>query len=147
MLKKLLAGLLLVPALLVGAVIVNFYVIHPRTRAAPALEAPSDEEAIERGRYLAHHILGSVACHSPIDEERPGDFIQQGQLLAGRAFPVMPDMFPGRLVAPNLTPDTATGLGAWSDGEIARAIREGVSRDGRPLFPMKIPERCLSWSA
>ena len=33
----------------------------------------------------------------------------------------------------NITPDSATGIGAWSDAEIARAIRAGVSRDGRAL--------------
>src|SRR5216110_697497 len=43
---------------------------------------------------------------------------------------------PGKICFPNLTPDPETGLGAWTDGEILRAIREGVSRDGRALFPM-----------
>src|SRR5207244_3638806 len=33
-------------------------------------------------------------------------------------------------------PDGATGLGGWTDGEILRAIREGVDRDGKALFPM-----------
>jgi len=44
--------------------------------------------------------------------------------------------FPGRIVAPNITPDAETGLGQWTDGEKMRAIREGVSKDGRPLFPL-----------
>lgn len=39
------------------------------------------------------------------------------------------------LRAPNLTPDKETGIGNWTDGELARAIREGVSKDGRALFP------------
>ncbi len=43
---------------------------------------------------------------------------------------------PGRVVAPNITSDVATGVGGWTDDELARAIREGVSRDGRTLFPM-----------
>jgi mono/diheme cytochrome c family protein len=123
--------------LLLGAAIaVNFYVLHPKVRAAPELRASATPEAIERGRYLAHHVLGCVPCHSPIDEDRPGDFVIEGALLSGREFPVVPEMIPGKLVAGNLTPDRETGLGAWTDGEIARAIREGVSRDGRPLFPM-----------
>ncbi len=33
----------------------------------------------------------------------------------------------------NITPDPDTGLGRWSDAEIARAIRSGVSRDGYQL--------------
>jgi hypothetical protein len=44
--------------------------------------------------------------------------------------------FPGMIRSRNLTPDKETGLASWTDGEIVRAMREGVSRDGRPLFPM-----------
>jgi len=40
------------------------------------------------------------------------------------------------IVAANITPDRETGIGAWSDGEKIRAIREGIDRDGRVLFPM-----------
>jgi hypothetical protein len=43
---------------------------------------------------------------------------------------------PGKIVAGNLTPDLETGLGTWTDGEKIRAIREGISKDGRALFPM-----------
>lgn len=39
----------------------------------------------------------------------------------------------GTLYAPNLTP---AHLADWSDGEIIRAIREGVGRDGRSLLVM-----------
>jgi mono/diheme cytochrome c family protein len=42
----------------------------------------------------------------------------------------------GYVFGTNLTPDPETGLGAWSDGEIVRAVREGVSRDGRVIFPV-----------
>jgi hypothetical protein len=44
--------------------------------------------------------------------------------------------FPGRLCIRNITPDVETGIGGWTDGEIVRAIREGVSRDGEALFPI-----------
>ena len=30
----------------------------------------------------------------------------------------------------------STGIGNWTDGEVIRAIREGVSRDGQALFPL-----------
>jgi mono/diheme cytochrome c family protein len=38
--------------------------------------------------------------------------------------------------ARNITPDVETGIGSWSDDEIARAIREGVRKDGTALFPL-----------
>ena len=40
----------------------------------------------------------------------------------------------GRVYAPNLTPGGP--LGDWTDGQIARAIREGVDKDGHPLIIM-----------
>jgi len=43
---------------------------------------------------------------------------------------------PGHVVAPNITSDVATGVGGWTDDELARAIREGISRDGHTLFPI-----------
>ena len=45
----------------------------------------------------------------------------------------------GTVFVGELTSDRDTGLGAWSDAEIARAIRSGVSRDGRPLFWQGMP--------
>jgi len=43
---------------------------------------------------------------------------------------------PGRVMAPNLTPDKESGAGSWSDDMFARAIREGIGHDGRALFPI-----------
>lgn len=49
--------------------------------------------------------------------------------LAGRDQPL-----PGTAAFPsNLTPDSDTGLGAWSDDQIERAVREGVDDQGAPL--------------
>jgi hypothetical protein len=55
-----------------------------------------------------------------------------GRLMSGR---VIWEEGSYRLVAPNLTPDSATGAGTWPDDAIARAIREGVGHDGRALSP------------
>jgi hypothetical protein len=41
---------------------------------------------------------------------------------------------------PNLAPDRETGLGAWSEAGIVKAIREGVRPDGRVLAPI-MPRR------
>ena len=111
-----------------------FYVMNPKTRPAQDLKAPSTPEAIERGRYLAMHVTGCIACHSETDFHAPGDPLVAGREGSGKVWPDIPE-FPGKLRSPNLTPDK-TGLADWTDGEIVRAIREGVSRDGRVLFPM-----------
>jgi mono/diheme cytochrome c family protein len=118
-----------------GAAAGYFYVLHPKSRPPQDLKAPSSAEAIERGRYLATHVAGCIACHSKVDEEASGEPLIEGMAGSGREWPVDPE-FPGRARAPNLTPDKASGIGGFTDGELVRAMREGVGRDGRPLFPM-----------
>ncbi len=79
-------------------------------------------EQVARGERLAQLCTG---CHST-DGELP---LEGQNFLEGEtgAPPV------GSLYAPNLTP---THLANWSDGEIIRAIREGVHKSGRSLIIM-----------
>ncbi|HEY4066384.1 MAG TPA: molybdopterin cofactor-binding domain-containing protein [Burkholderiaceae bacterium] len=78
-------------------------------------------ELIERGRVLA--AAGDcVVCHTA-----PGGVPNAG----GRAL----DTEFGTVYSTNLTPDVATGIGAWSFSAFQRAMREGVSRDGHHLYP------------
>lgn len=121
--------------LLITAVIVKFYVLSPKMRPAPVVSAPTNSEAVTRGSYLVNHVAGCLGCHSPIAEDKPGDPPVEGQLGAGRDFGDMGSEVPFHLRAPNLTPDKENGIGGWTDGELMRAIREGVGRDGRTLFP------------
>ena len=134
--KRILAvvGALLLLAVL--GVVLKFYVLSPKMRPAPAMTAPTSPEAIARGKYLVHHVTGCVACHSPVRTDQPGEPYIEEKLGAGRVWEKDPSYPDWEIIAPNITPDKDTGLGNWSDGEIARAIREGVSKDGRPLFPM-----------
>ena len=53
---------------------------------------------------------------------------------------------PGRVVAPNISPDPETGAGTWTDDQLERAIREGIGHDGRALFPMMPYQRFRSMS-
>jgi len=46
------------------------------------------------------------------------------------------DGVPGFVQAQNITSDPETGIGKWTDGEVLRAMREGVKNDGSALFPM-----------
>ncbi|MBC5765591.1 hypothetical protein [Ramlibacter albus] len=40
-----------------------------------------------------------------------------------------------RAFASNITPDPETGIGKWTDAELARAIREGIRPDGSVIGP------------
>ena len=41
----------------------------------------------------------------------------------------------GTIYSTNITPDVETGIGAWSYPAFERAMREGIHRDGRHLYP------------
>ncbi len=116
-----------------AGLVTKFYVLSPAKRPAPEVKAPATPEAIARGRYLAHHVAACMSCHSETVEGTAGDPIKAGRLGSGKDFGRM-EGFPGVVRAPNLTAHR-DGLATWTDGEILRSMREGVSRDGRPLFP------------
>jgi nicotinate dehydrogenase subunit B len=92
--------------------------IAPVNATSAALYTP---ETIERGRVLA--ALGNCTiCHTA----------EGGQRNAGGRWMETPF---GRVATTNLTPDPATGIGTWSFSAFQRAMREGISRDGRHLYP------------
>jgi hypothetical protein len=85
---------------------------------------------VERGRYLVEGVMQCLLCHSERDWTKPGAPPVEGKEGAGTVWWDKP-----WLVAPNLTPDAETGIGRWTDDMLGRAIREGVSHDGRWLYP------------
>ena len=111
-----------------------FLVLLKPEKAAPrAIKVAMTPERIERGRYLFESVADCGGCHSDRDWTRYGAPDKAGRQGAGMVFP--PELgFPGSIVARNITPDAESGIGKWTDGEKIRAIREGVSRDGHPLF-------------
>ncbi|HEY8706405.1 MAG TPA: cytochrome c [Burkholderiaceae bacterium] len=89
--------------------------------AAIATSAPAASEQIARGAYLAR-AGNCMGCHT----------VQGGAAYAGGRGVSTPF---GTVYAPNLTPDLATGIGAWSAAEFWRALHNGRGRDGRLLYP------------
>jgi hypothetical protein len=108
--------------------------LGPRARALDDRKFEVTSQRLARGNYLANSVSGCIFCHSPHDWSAPGAPLVEGRLGAGDVFPL--DGLPGRIVAPNITPDVETGAGTWSDDQLARAIREGIGHDGRALFPL-----------
>jgi mono/diheme cytochrome c family protein len=120
-------------ALAVIGVLVKFYALSPKSRPAPVMTAPTNSEAVARGKYLVNNVAACIGCHSQVQEDVSGEPPVEGKVGSGRDFGDTPG--PVHIRAPNITPDKQHGIGDWTDGEIARAIREGVSKDGRGLFP------------
>jgi mono/diheme cytochrome c family protein len=101
--------------------------------AYPGAGQPMTDDAladpVKLGFYLSS-LAHCMACHSRTSETVPADFASAfGK--GGREFK---GPF-GVSVAANITASQKSGLGAWSDEEIRRALTEGVSRDGRKLKP------------
>jgi mono/diheme cytochrome c family protein len=109
--------------------------LGPRTRPLTGRVFERTPQRWARGKYLAEAVSGCMGCHSPHDWTQHDAPITPGMEGAGGDFTSMKGL-PGRVVAPNLTPDPETGSGGWSDDMFARAIREGIGHDGRTLFPM-----------
>lgn len=118
----------------VGIAVVALSVKQPAQRPAPVLSVERTEERIARGKYLYEQAAHCAGCHNGRDWSKFSAPSLPGHAGEGFEFPEELGL-PGKVVASNLTSDKETGLGAWTDGEIIRAIREGVSRDGRALFP------------
>ena len=85
-------------------------------------------ERVERGRHTAHTLC--VACHLDNDTGT----------LAGKPMVDMPAQF-GTAHSANITRDPDTGIGKWTDGELAYLLRTGVTREGRytPPWMVKLP--------
>ncbi len=83
--------------------------------------AAAAEVPVERGRYLVESILACGNCHTPKDAS--GAPIAERNMAGGGLSFTLP---PYVGAASNITPDRETGIGTWSDGEIKRAIVEGM---------------------
>jgi hypothetical protein len=119
-----------------GIAIGIFQFAFPRKRPAPAIRIVATAARLARGRYLFWNVAICGNCHSGRDASRYGMPVVPGTIgQGGFAFDRRMGV-PGVVYSANITSDRTTGIGGWSDGEILRAIREGISRDGRPLFPI-----------
>lgn len=109
-------------------------ILGPKARRVTSQKFQAKPARLARGRYLVTAVAGCFGCHSERDWRSHGAPAAAGMEGAGEIFPF--SNLPGRVVAPNITSDPEAGVGKWTDDELARAIREGVGRDGRALFPM-----------
>lgn len=129
-------GIALLVIVALAAIGVSYLSLRkPAQRPAASAKIEATPERIARGKYLVQHVTICFDCHA----ERTlayGLPVKPGREGVGGFVWDRKSQFPGVLAAANLTPDAETGLGKWTDGEIARAIREGVDRNGNALFPI-----------
>jgi mono/diheme cytochrome c family protein len=87
----------------------------------PSSAGPFDPALVRKGSRLA--LLGDCGtCHTV-----PGRSVYAGGLALPTPF--------GTVYSTNITPDAETGIGRWPEGAFVRALRAGVDREGRHLYP------------
>jgi len=86
---------------------------------------------LERGKYLVK-ASQCTQCHT-VRKDNNDLLLDTSKLLAGGKEFELPF---GTVYSPNITPDRETGIGTWTEREIARAIREGIGKDRGKLVLM-----------
>ncbi|HEY0713583.1 MAG TPA: cytochrome c, partial [Polyangia bacterium] len=98
--------------------------VRPTTQEAVA----ASEDRVARGNYLVNSVMSCGACHSPrVGGTWLGGERADAYLAGGSVFDDPENNF--KVSTPNITQDRETGIGAWTDDEIMRAIRDGIHRD------------------
>ena len=115
-------GSIIAGVAIVGAVVAFAIIWRP---AIGAIDPPPpqsfDAALVKRGRALA--AIGNCSdCHT-----------QRGAKAFAGGLPV-PTPF-GTIYSSNITPDSETGIGRWPEDAFRRAMRSGVDRAGRHLYP------------
>jgi len=93
-----------------------------RPEAASIRLARPDPAAVARGEYLVR-AANCAGCHTRGKTGAP--------FAGGVALKTSFGIFYSR----NITPDPVHGIGAWSDADFIRALRDGVSPDGDFYYP------------
>jgi len=105
--------------------------------AYPDLSVSSDSAVIAHGHYMVHGPAHCIGCHvGSFDELIRADKGEQVALQGGIKFELGPL---GRIYPANLTPDSETGIGRYSDGEVFRMMRHAVKPNGMATLTPMMP--------
>lgn len=135
--RKLFIGVLLLAAGITTTYLTSCNNDGKQEETQAAASKDSVEQVLKRGEYLALHVSGCMDCHSERDYTKYAGPVKPGtEGMGGEIFDQKHMGLPGTVYARNITPDPETGIGAWTDEEILRAVTQGISRNGDTLFPL-----------
>jgi mono/diheme cytochrome c family protein len=112
----------------------------PPPAPPPPPPAPAPAAPLQRGEYLVA-LMHCASCHAtPTADGSPDPARPFAGGKAMRPFGAgLASVGTGTLVAPNITPDLETGIGAWTADDLARSIRSLVRPDGTAIRgPMQL---------
>lgn len=89
----------------------------------------ADAATLARGKVLMEGIVACGDCHTAVGPQ--GQPLIDKPLSGGFKFEDAGFTAYGS----NITPDTATGIGRWTDAQLGKAIREGIKPDGSLIGP------------
>lgn len=107
--------------------IANKRVNRVHDMAPPPIGRATDPVELERGGRLFR--TNCMDCHAGAPLTGGGQEAAVRRPIGGRVTGA--PSFLGEVWAPNLTADVETGIGGWTDGQLARLLRNGVGREGR----------------
>src|SRR6266700_4892409 len=87
------------------------------------------ETPVERGSYLVNAVMACDGCHTP---RGPSGLNMERRFSGGS---IVWDGPAYTVHGSNITPDSDTGIGAWSERDIKRLLTEGVRPNGVPVAP------------
>lgn len=125
--------LIVVIVILAGAGLAYVKTAFPKADPAPEMKVELTPERIERGKYLANHVMLCMDCHAERDWTKFAGPPKPGTLGAGGDRFDQTMGFPGVFYSRNITP---AGVGNWTDGELYRLITTGVTKDNDVIFPV-----------
>ncbi len=108
-------------------------IAFPKVGPATDMVIEITPERVERGEYLAYHVMLCMDCHAERDWSLFSGPPTPGTEGAGGDRFDQSMGFPGEFFARNITP---AGIEDWTDGELYRLITTGVKKDGDPIFPV-----------
>jgi len=132
MIKRILkwTGLILL-FLIAGITIVTAFRQNIKYEAPyPAIKASKDSLVIATGKHLVFGAAHCVDCHNTANVDSLINLGQPVDLSGGREF----SLPLGNIYSKNITPDKETGIGNYTDEQIARALRYGVHPDGTVVY-------------
>jgi mono/diheme cytochrome c family protein len=96
----------------------------------PDIKSSGDSSTIARGKELVFGPAHCADCHSLTNADSLFALGEPVPLSGGYEF----NLPIGKIYTRNITPDSVTGIGRYTDKEIARALRYGVGPDGTAFF-------------
>lgn len=99
-------------------------------RPYPVVKASTDSSIILRGKNIVFGAGHCADCHSNSNTDSLLALGIEPELSGGHTF----DLPIGKIYTKNITPDVETGIGRYTDAEIARALRYGVHPDGTVVY-------------